>query len=1110
MSFRLRLAVALVTTGVASVAVADVANVALPRYPAISPDGSAVVFSYRGDLWRASIAGGRADRLTVHPLDESFSVFSPDGKQIAFMSERAGGTNLYVMNADGTGVRAVTQTDRLLTLSDWTRDGRLAFSGRIEPEPFAWSRPYTVALDGGEPTRLVDACGTTPVVSPDGSKVLFVRGTSSFSRRGYRGSDNRDIWLFDRNARTFTQLTSWSGNDGKPKWIDDSSFVFLSDRAHDRWNLYRFTLGGSEEQATPLTSLQDGDVDDFSVAGAAGKLAYTSWDALYALDLKTLAAQRVELSAEEDIGDTVRLQTVDRSVSESALSPDGKAVAVIAYGQVYVRSSDPKSPARRVTDGVWRCSDLVWSPDNTTLYFVSDSGGVEGIYSATVTLTRDDVRTPLRELQKHSPASTQESDDEPASQPASQPATQPASQPTTKPAAENKWPLALRFKIDPIVTSDDGEPRWSPAPSPDGKLLAFRRGNGQLWVMSLRSKQPRLLFDGWSNALEFTWHPGGRHIAYVAEDANENSDIYLVRVDGKTPAVNLTKHPDNDRSPRFSADGRVMAFLSQRIDNESDVWQLNLDAALDTMNSVEMDEYFKNANAARRESRPTARATTRPAGTNPRFVLDESTLGGAYLRLKRLTSMPGWESNLQIAPAGDKVYFTAQQAAARATFSLDRDTAEPKRLGVAVGISEITPEGDRLVGTESSRACAMKLPTGEIEYFDVSDKLPIDIGAFNEQKFREAARILGREYYDTTMNGLDWRALTDRYARLIRGATTGDEFDFVANRMLGELNGSHLGINSPSPANPVAQPQGRLGIERKRVDAGFEVVRVLDRGTAGAGLMKLLPGDVITAIEGVPFAPTDTLESRLTGLVGRETLVTITRSVDGAAKELNLLLTPTTYEAEQGLWYDDWRNRTAKKVDELSGGKIGYIHVRGMDQGSLDVFERDLFAAADGKKGLLIDVRNNGGGSTADLLLASIMVRKHAYTIPRGAPKNEDAYPQDRLFIQRYTLPMNALCNERSFSNAEIFSHAFKTLHRGTLVGVPTAGGVISTGGTSLLDGTTVRLPGRGWYTPDGTNMERNGAVPDLLIPQTPESESAGEDIQLKAAVDDLMKRVGK
>ena len=227
--------------------------------------------------------------------------------------------------------------------------------------------------------------------------------------------------------------------------------------------------------------------------------------------------------------------------------------------------------------------------------------------------------------------------------------------------------------------------------------------------------------------------------------------------------------------------------------------------------------------------------------------------------------------------------------------------------------------------------------------------------------------------------------------------------------------------------------------------------------------------------------------------------------------EIELLLEPISRGAETMLVYRDTQRRRAALVDEWSGGRIGYAHIRGMSQPSLDEFERDIFAAADGRDGLLIDVRDNGGGWTTDRLLASIMVQPHAYTVPRGAdPSVTTGYPQDRLFIQRYTLPINMLCNEKSYSNAEIISHAFKTLGRGTLVGQETHGSVISTGGTTLIDGTTLRLPFRGWYLPDGTDMENHGAAPDIVVEQTPGDESADLDAQLKAAVDDLLRRLDR
>jgi tricorn protease len=413
---------------------------------------------------------------------------------------------------------------------------------------------------------------------------------------------------------------------------------------------------------------------------------------------------------------------------------------------------------------------------------------------------------------------------------------------------------------------------------------------------------------------------------------------------------------------------------------------------------------------------------------------------------------------------------------------------------------------------------------GEVAYVDISDRLRIVLQEQASQKFLEASRILGEQFYHPTMKDLDWTALAQKYHGLARQSRTADEFNYIANRMIGELNASHLGISASSPPSPNRQPFGRLGTVHRRVADGFEVVRVIPQTPAAKGPRALKAGDVITAIDLQPLEAGETIESRLQGRIGEEVIVSFRRvqvvptaatapalGAGAAPRTLDLqtIITPISFGEERQLKYLDWRQRTVEMVAELSDGKIGYIHIAGMDEPSLDVFERDLYAAANDKNGLIIDVRNNGGGWTADRLLSSIMVQQHAYTIPRGAdPKDIGHYPQDRLFIQRYTLPINMLCNEKSFSNAEIISHAFKTLKRGTLVGQQTYGGVISTGGTRLIDGTFVRLPFRGWYLPDGTDMENHGATPDIIVPQTPEAESRDEDEQVKAAVEDLLKRI--
>jgi tricorn protease len=1141
-------------------------NVTLPRYPSISPDGKELIFSWRGDLWKAPVSGGSARRLTSHPADDLQSAWSRDGRRIAFVSNRSGFGNLYLMSADGTGLRQVTTTDRPMGLTGFGVDEQgnevILLAARLEPEAQSGPRPYMIDPSGGDFRRVHDALGTFPVVSPDGKKVLFNRGGASWSRRGYRGSDSRDVWLFDRTNGSFRQLTSWSGNDGRARWVDNTSFVYSSDRLDNTTNLYLLRLNQAEEDGVRLTRLSMTDVEDWDISADGKTLVYASWDGLYRLNPtdRNPQPQRIELQADEDTIDDFVLKDVARLISDAALSPDGKTTAFIAFGQVYVRSNDAKSTARRVGADFARARDLAWSPDGTKLYFSADLTGTEGIYEVTVARTRSDVRKaveavvrPPATLPTTRPSETADAGNEtpstetgeavPATRPSEAPSEsgEPATAPTTattttatspatttastRPSDEaSRWTDALQFSVRKLCESDQGD--TMPSPSPDGKFLAFRRGNGALMIFDLKDETVRTLFDGWSPSLDWRWSPDSRYIAFETEDVDHNSDIFVVPADGKAPPVNVTRHPDSDGNPRWSADSRLLAFNSTRINDESDVFVVWLDKEMEALTPAEIEQYFKDAAAAAKkreplkpagekgtkEKKPDAKEEESSAKKPWSRKLEKLDLEDAYLRIRRVTTLPGDEYGLELTPAGDTYVFTAQSGSSRALFTQARDASEPKRLAGNVTVKQLSLTGEQVLVIDSGRAGLIKLSGGEPEWLDIADKLRVDLAELSRQKFLEAARIIGRQFYDPQMHGVHWEEMTARYLPLALQARTNDEFDWVCDRFVGELNSSHQGINSPATPNPSARPPGRLGIDTKRDASGALVVkRVVRDGPADRMPMRMKVGDRIRAVDGQEITGRTTLDEVLQGRVDREVTVEIERDADGKTVELTLLLTPVSTERLGSILYQEWRNDTAAKVEQWSEGRLGYIHIQSMGQESLDVFERDLFAAADGKEGLIIDVRNNGGGWTTDRLLASIMAPRHAYTLARGVdPSRRDAYPRDRLFIQSYTLPINMLCNEKSFSNAEIISHAFKTLKRGTLVGQTTAGGVISTGGTTLVDGTTVRVPGRGWFTPQGLNMENNGAVPDLIVPQTPEDESREHDAQLKAAVDDLLKRLEK
>ena len=279
---------------------------------------------------------------------------------------------------------------------------------------------------------------------------------------------------------------------------------------------------------------------------------------------------------------------------------------------------------------------------------------------------------------------------------------------------------------------------------------------------------------------------------------------------------------------------------------------------------------------------------------------------------------------------------------------------------------------------------------------------------------------------------------------------------------------------------------------------------MLRRGPAAREESRLAAGEVITSVAGHTVTPGDNLYHLLYDAVDKPVLLKI-RSLAGAEREI--LIRPTSTGGQYDLVYNDWVETRRALVDSLSGGRLGYVHIEAMGWDSFEEFERDLYSECHGKDGLLVDVRNNPGGWITDYLLAVLTVRRHAWTVPRGA--NESGYPQDRLPLYSWTKPVATLCNELSFSNAEIFSHAFKTLELGPLVGQTTGGAVISTGATRLIDGTVFRIPFRGWYVMGSDiNMERQGAVPDVIVPEPPGEEGSGADSQLQRAVSELLSRM--
>jgi len=1145
----------------------------LIQYPSISPDANHIVFSAAGDLWSVHVDGGSANRLTSHPGIETQSRFNDDGSMMVFESNRDGAQNLYTVDLSRSNgslvagdIDRVTISDRSEMLGGFSNDGKsVMFSAYLYPEIYRHPRMYQAPLDGGPMTRVSEAFGRGPATRSDSEDIYFIRGYYYPHRVAYRGPGNLDIWRHRPSDNSFTQVTEFTGNDMNPCPLPDGSLVYVSSR-DGQYNLVRLDANSSDQDGNAITQLTHFKPDaenpttithgvrDLTVSEDGTTAVFVVWNTIYTLDLtdKRATPVAVELSFGSDTGrDLIQQKNISRNVSEAAVHPSGGSIAQVARGELFIRSTEEDHPTHRITDTNARERDVAWSADGVTLYFTADDENSLGsIFAATVSLAKEDLEPePEEEVVEETDQELEESEVEDAESDAASESegeadeTEEESDEEVSGEGESKeeeaeepkvdyaqrWATALRFEIAPVVQSD--ALAFAPKPSPDGTKLMYLRDRGDIVIHDLATGEDRVISEQWSEP-DILWASDSRHIVYAASDLDFNSDIFLLDThpseDGAlSKPINISRHPDIDHSPQLSHNGKVLTFLSDR-DNENwefDVYAVNLDRELDGLRGYELAKYYEDAIAEAKKIKAIDPVSFEDSDTEDS---DDQTADSelsfdtsdAYLRIRRLTSTPESESDLVMTPAGDRIAFSTVIDGSRSYVSVDHKGKDRKTIkSGGVGDPRISIEGKTLSFVSGGQASTTS-PTG-----GKTTSLPIDatiqINRIDElaQKFNEASGRFGLNFYHPTLKGLDWDSMTDRYRDVVMQTRTNQAFQRIMNLMWGEVDGSHTGIWGGEGFSASSPGNGYLGINFTPSTNGYRIDAIMEGGPVDR--MKNGPaiGDTITGIGEIQLQSGTTqldlvdLHATLAGTARDEILIEFDSTDDaGELVERIGLVTPVPYSTMSVIRYKDEVAKRRAQVDEMSEGKLGYLHIRSMGMASVRDYERDLFAAADGKEGLIIDVRDNGGGWTTDILLASLTAPNHAYTIPRGANPDDvrmDNYPRDRRLIYAFSRPINVLINQHSFSNAEIFAHSIRNTKRGTLIGTQTFGGVISTGSFSLIDGTTVRRPFRGWYLPDGTDMESNGARPDIDVPQTPSDEAAGIDPQLEAAINELLGRTG-
>ncbi len=1038
------------------------------RFPAVNFNGTKIAFSYQGDIWTSDINGGNPVRLTINKGYECYPMWNKTGDKIAFTSNRFGSYDIFVMDENGGNVKRITYHSAQDNLSDWSGSGKLLFTTARNFRQVEWQHEiYEASPEGGTPVRALNAVGEMPVLSPDGNYIAFVRGACRTEREAYEGPANKDIWLYNIKKDSFRKLTSAKGNDFYPKWKNNSELYFIGSR-NGLYNIYELNI---DEKKIPdekqITDFKDGGVRYLNISGDGKTLVFERFTDIYSLDTKTLKSNKINVNIASDFRFApYEFVTKNSSMEEFAVSPNGKMTAFVIHGEIFVtENSAKKRRTVNVTQNPARDENPQWLNDST-LVFVSDRAGERDLY-------------------------------------------------LLKSAEANQPVLLFALQFETKKLTDTEEDEKSPKISPDGKKIAYVLGRGKLIVADIDANgemsNSHTLLNGWATPQDVVWSPDSRWLAYAIDDLYFNTDVFIQSADGKVKPVNVSMHPKVDSQPMWSPDGSKLMFVSER-SKDNDIWYAWLRKAdwEKTKSDWDFNEDLASFKTTKKKGKHKKKGKVEP------IKID---LEGIYNRLVHLTNMPGDEFNPVASKDGKTIYFSSQTPASkgRDLFSIKWDGTKTHQItkgGKSPSQMVNSVKGKSVfMNVRGGKLAQLKEGSSKVSTVAFSAKYKVDFAKEKKQVFDEAWRALKDGFYDPDFHGRNWELLRKEYEPLVLKASTKHDFRDMFNVMLGQLNASHMGLYGNDRPEIKKEVTGLIGVELKPVSNGVKITHVVYDSPADKDFSRLYEGDEIEEVNGEKIDGGVNFYSLMNGTVGERVLLKV-KNNDG--DERNVVIRPTKSLRDQ--LYSEWVKNERELTDKYSNGRLGYLHIKAMGWDSFEKFERDLTAAGYGKEGLVIDVRFNGGGWTTDYLMTVLNYKQHAYTIPRGAAKNlkkdhlkfREYYPLgERLPYSAWTKKSVALCNENSYSNAEIFSHAYKTLGIGTLVGQPTFGAVISTGGVGLMDGSYVRLPFRAWYVyKTNENMEWGPAVPDVIVENAPDGKVKGNDNQLKAAVDVLLKQI--
>ena len=1047
------------------------------RHPAISPDGKTIAFSYQGDIFTVPSSGGTAKQITSNAAFDSYPVWSPDGNHIAFASNREGSIDVWVMDANGGIPKRVTTNSGSEYPLRWKDNSTIMFKASIMPTAksiiFAGSYPqvYTVGMDGGRPKLFSDITMDALDINASGD-VLYIdrKGYEDEWRKHHRSPITRDVWL--KSGDSFRKLTTFDGEDRDPVWASGGkSFYYLSEQS-GTLNVYHRTLDGKETQ---ITNHEKNPVR-FLSAATDGTLCYGYDGEIYTVRKGGQPQKTAIRIAADTEGKELIRQIRNSGAYNIKLSPNGKEIGFVMHGDVYVTSIEYRT-TKQITNTPEQERYIDFSPDGRTIIYDSERNGVWQIYATTM-----------------------------------------------KNKDEKQFAYATELVEERLTQSD--QTSFQPKFSPDGKQIAFWENRGTLRVMDAKGKNVKTAMDGkfvysYSDGdIDFTWSPDSKWLlsSYIGVGGWNNSDIALVNASGNGEIHNLTESGYNESNAKWVLDGKAMLFCSDRAGYRSHgSWGAEYDAYLMFFDLEAYERYRMNKeeralakeNMTEKEKKKEEKKEEKEKKEMEKPEAKEMEplkfdLENCRDRIVRLTVTPSFLGDILLDKDGENIYYNVAFEKGMDLWHRDLMTGNTELLIKNVGNGEMM--------FDKSYKEIYLAADGGIKKVTPQSKAVKNIefeAQFNYQPYKERAymfdhvwRQVKDKFYDKNIHGVDWEGYRKTYERFLPYINNNHDFQEMLSEMLGELNASHTGARYSGSWASLQTASLGLFFDEDYTGDGLKIAEVIKGSEIACKQTDVKSGCIIEKIDGTEIKAGMDYFPLLDGKIGKPVRLTIRpksgRSFDVTTKGMSM-------NAVDDLLYKRWVDRNRQLVDSLSGGRLAYVHVRAMNSESFRTVYRELLSDKNrNREAVIVDDRHNGGGWLHDDLCTLLNGKEYQNFMPRGNYIGRDPF-------NKWTKPSCVLICEDDYSNGHGFPMVYKTLGIGKLIGTPVAGTMTAVWWETMIDNTMVfGIPQVGCMTLDGKYAENTQLNPDITVYNTPEDFLNGNDRQLKAAIEEMMKQIGE